>query len=238
MSAGPFWDGQPRNDHGLSAPLVSPYDRPPVPQVLAASRIPLDSPDLRERVNFAPWCGWVYVTDDGGGTLIIYPSLGGGLAQPARTGDVVWIGNGSCEIAYVTAPTLPVKLMGCTNVDATLFASQGRSGSSGGGTSGARSSLLISGDTKGVVLPVVNTYVPPTGAVSVSVTKSPLESDSVTPSAETIRVGIGAGSIAGGDFATLQPGDVATFPGSNVLEVCSVVGYAVGEVFTLLYGVS
>lgn len=238
MSAGPFWDGQPRNDYSASAPLVSPYDRPPVPQVLAASRIPADSPDLRERVNFAPWCGWVYVTDDGGGTLIIYPSLGGGIPQPARTGDVVWIGNGSCEIAYVTAPTLPVMLMGCTSVDAMLFASQGRGAGAGGSASGARSSELITGDTKGVVLPVVNTYAPLTGSVSVSVTKSPLRSDSVTASTETIRVGKGVGSIAAGNFATLQPGDVATFPGSNLLEVCSVVGYVAGEVFTLLYGVS
>jgi hypothetical protein len=114
------WDGQPR-DGAAPHRLISPYDRKPVRTVTAAEDVPAETDRLP--INLQAWCGWVVVEDDGGGDLVIRSGRAGADPTPANTGAAVWIGDGQCSISYDgTAPSTPVRLVGCTSEDAPTLA--------------------------------------------------------------------------------------------------------------------
>jgi hypothetical protein len=117
------WDGALRDPNAQQPQSISPFDRAPVPRQIAANNSKLAT---GLNVPFAAWCSWVFVEDDGGADLYIKPGRGGGPAQLATIGRVVWIGDGSGTVGYTTtAPIRPVRLMGCNADDARIYGANG-----------------------------------------------------------------------------------------------------------------
>jgi hypothetical protein len=119
-----YGDGHSR---GAAGP-VSALDRPPVRRTIVAAKVPDVADGVTEPIGAdAPdWCPWLVIEDDGGATLIAFPGAGGALAVPVKTGQAVWIGDGSCGIGYSgVAPTRDVILFMGSHNDA-LIATAGR----------------------------------------------------------------------------------------------------------------
>ncbi len=122
--SGQNWDGLARQDVGRSEPLRSPYDRAPQGVTLAPAQVPNVGAAGTEpaRRPMATWCAWAYCADDGGGSIIVYPGLSGGTPTLIVAGGIVWIGDGQISVGYDgTAPTRPVKFIGCTSSDALVL---------------------------------------------------------------------------------------------------------------------
>jgi hypothetical protein len=171
-------------NHHPQAP-ISPFDRSPIPRSIASDDSKLAT---GKNIIFAVYCGWVFISDDGGCSLVIHPGRAGGPPMLGTSGRVVWIGDGACRVTYTgMAPVREIRLIGCTAEDARVYASNGATASASTNAEIPNGTTLESVEISGGD----ETYSPPAGTLYTIVTLYDAGSACAVGTDATVPVNIG-----------------------------------------------